>query len=446
LNEIGSNRGLNSKVYQFIGPGRVYFFSILAKNLNNMNKSLLFFTVLLFSICVSAQWVQRASLPGDARHHPVTFVIDGKAYLLTGMNSFNNVKRDFYEYDPGTDQWTQKSNFPGSARAFAYGASMDGKGYIGFGVSSTAYLSDLWEYDPVTDNWTQLASCPGPGRRHPAFVALNGKIYMGMGDGVVGGVGQNFNDWYIYTVSSDSWKQGPDLDSIERHHPYYFHAGGQVYAGFGHSVLGIHRDFYKFDVNTETWERMKDFTGEARVAGTQFSFNGKGYILAGDGSDHRNLTTGEFYEYNHTNDTWTQLTSHPDEGRWAPGSFVVGDTAYYLAGETGDPGVDVQLYNDMWAYGLTSPIYPRYTGINEISEIRSFETHPNPTTGMVNLPEWIIEEQIVEISLADMTGRKENISLIGRKSIDLSDKAPQFYLLSVRTQSGELYRSRILKR
>ena len=33
----------------------------------------------------------------------------------------------------------------------------------------------------------------------------------------------------------------------------------------------------------------KLFLGEARVAGTQFAVNGKGYILSGDGDDHARL-------------------------------------------------------------------------------------------------------------------------------------------------------------
>ena len=84
------------------------------------------------------QWEEMAGTPpGTERHHPVNFVLDGKAYQLTGYHTTNGLLRDFYVYDPSADQWTQKPNFPGGARAFAYGVQEDGKGYVGFGIDAT---------------------------------------------------------------------------------------------------------------------------------------------------------------------------------------------------------------------------------------------------------------------------------------------------------------------
>ena len=83
---------------------------------------------------------------------------------------------------------------------------------------------------------------------------------------------------------------------------------------------------------------MRDFPGEARVAGTQFSHRYEqssttyGYVLSGDGSNHGYIETGEFWEYNPNDDSWRKLKAHPSNSRWAPGSFVIGCNAYLVAG------------------------------------------------------------------------------------------------------------------
>ena len=81
------------------------------------------------------------------------------------------------------------------------------------------------------------------------------------------------------------------------------------------------------------WIQLNDFPGEARVAGTQFSYNGKGYVLSGDGDDHGPLDEGEFWEYDPSSDSWTQLPSHPGNAIWAPGCFVIGCNVYFLLGQ-----------------------------------------------------------------------------------------------------------------
>ncbi len=78
---------------------------------------------------------------------------------------------------------------------------------------------------------------------------------------------------------------------------------------------------------------MNDFPGESRVAGTQFSHDGYGYILSGDGDDHDYLETGEFWQYNPADDSWSQLPSHPGLSRWAPGSFIIDGKVYLVQGQ-----------------------------------------------------------------------------------------------------------------
>lgn len=241
-------------------------------------------------------WEPKATFPGGGRHHPITFANATHGFLLTGSGTVSSYMSDFWIYDAAADSWTDLSNtaaaFPGVARTYGYGVSSttncsNSKAYLGFGASALGErLTDWWEFDMKSLGWTRLAEFPGIGRRHPAMNYVEGsvnEIHVGLGDGIDG----NLKDWWAYDVASNSWRQLPDLPGIPRHHPFYFHIGSNSYAGLGHSSTGIERDWYHWDSVNEMWISEIEFasfpldsadgnavTTEARVAGTQFSASG----------------------------------------------------------------------------------------------------------------------------------------------------------------------------
>ena len=89
-----------------------------------------------------------------------------------------------------------------------------------------------------------------------------------------------------------------------------------------------------YSIENEEWELLESLPGEARVAGTQFSFNGLGYVLSGDGDNHSSMETGEFWSYDPVSDSWTQLPPHPGTSRWAPASFIINGEVYLINGTT----------------------------------------------------------------------------------------------------------------
>lgn len=335
-------------------------------------------------------------MPGgflDARHHPVTFSIDGQGYLLTG-SVYGTPVDDFMRYDPSSDAWEMLPDFPGPARSFSYGTSRGSKAYVGFGGYDGVVLDDLWEYDAETEEWTQLADCPCAPRYHPAFIQLDDKIYVGMGNN-----SSNLKDWWEYDIPTNTWTEKDDLPGPTRHHPFYFGIDGVAYVGFGHgnSVngnLSIYNDFYKFDPATDEWTQLNDFPGEARVAGTQFDYNGKGYVLSGDGDDHSFMEEGEFWEYDPTSDTWTQLSSHPgNSSRWAPGNFVIDNYVYFMCGLS-----SLQLESDMMRFELE----PLVTSADNIT-MQPITTFPNPATSDITIVDNI--NQFSEIRMLNSYGQ-----------------------------------------
>jgi len=306
----------------------------------------------LFGFCQA--WNQSSNFPGDGRHHPITFGNDEYGFVISG-----SYLDDVYKYDKANDLWVQLQDIPFTGRGYSYGVAVGNKAYIGFGSTSNGqYPVDWWEYDMDNDVWNQKSNFPGDGRQHPAMVAVNNKIYMGCG----GNGNGNLRDWWEYDILTDIWVQKSDLIANERHHPFYFGIGDYAYVGFGHgsnpgpgsNSTGsyIYNDFFKYDPINDIWTQMANFPSEARVAGTQFSYNGKGYILSGDGDDHGPLSSGEFWEYNPLNDSWNQLQSHPGGAIWAPGNFVVGCNVYFLLGQ--DWNTNIGIYpTTVYSYKLS---------------------------------------------------------------------------------------------
>ena len=299
-------------------------------------KKILFLFAIIPLFLFSQSWNQVSSFIEDGRHHPITFSNDNFGFVMSG-----SYLTDAYKYDKINNTWMQLQNIPFSGRGYSYGVSSGDKAYMGFGSDSNgSYPTDWWEYDMINDTWLQLASFPGDGRQHPAMLVVNNKIYIGCG----GNTNGNLNDWWEYDILTDIWTQKNDLIANGRHHPYYFGIGNYAYVGFGHgSSFGpgsnpssssyIYNDFYRYNPSNDSWLRLADFPGEARVAGTQFSYDAKGYVLSGDGDDHGPLSSGEFWEYDPISDSWIQLISHPGGAIWAPGNFVIGCDVYFLLGQ-----------------------------------------------------------------------------------------------------------------
>ena len=319
----------------------------------------------------SQNWEQVANFPADGRHHPITFSNDDYGFVVSG--SYLN---DVYKYDKLNDLWIQLQDFPAVGRGYSYGVTNGNKAYMGLGsTNSGIYPNDWWEYDMDNDSWIQKSSFPGNGRNHPAMIVVGNKIYMGCGSNDNG----NLNDWWEYDIINDSWIQKTDLPANERHHPFYFGIGDYAYVGFGHgsspgpgsnpsSSSYIYNDFYRYDPTNDNWLQLSNFPSEARVAGTQFSYGGKGYVLSGDGDDHGPLDDGEFWEYNPLTDNWSQLVSHPGDAIWAPGNFVIGCDVYFLLGQNNNSFIpttplSVYKYKLNNECGCTDPIAYNYSTI-----------------------------------------------------------------------------------
>ena len=380
---------------------------------------------------VQAQdWVQVTSLPNafNETHHSFAFSFDDMGYIVAG-NSDSGMRDDFYQYDPVNDSWTELTPFPGAARGFAIGDTWDGKAYFGFGYDGTSLLNDLWVFDSSNMSWTELASCPCAARTHPAMIAHNGKVFVGLGGG--GGSLGNLKDWWEYDIASNTWSQKDDLPSLRRHHPYQFGIGDYVYTGFGHGN-GIFNDWFRYDIAGETWTQVATLPAEGRVAGTQFSYDGLGYVLSGDGDDHGSMNTGEFWAYDPVTDTWDELPSHPEGSRWAPASFIINGEVYIINGTSFS-----QYVTQIYKFDL-NPVLSTHELTNS-----SIRIYPNPAIDIINID--LPKNLNYQANLHDLNGRLIS-SMTNKSAIDIQTVPQGTYLIEIKDlDSGQKVIEKIIK-
>lgn len=387
------------------------------------------YTTIFFLLCVSSfssaqQWEPATAPPDFITDHTFGFAIDGKGYLVAGAKELTGPTQDFLQYDPETDTWTTLDDFPGAGRGYAIGDVWDRKAYFGFGTSTSAILNDLWVYDPDSARWTELAPCPCEPRLHPAMIAHNGKVFVGLGNNNNG----NLKDWWEYDIASNTWSQKPDFPEVRRHHPYQFGIGDYVYTGLGHGA-GIFKEWLRYDPVTEEWTRMADIPGEGRVAGTQFSYNGKGYVLSGDGDDHLSMETGEMWSYDPVANTWDSLPPHPGKSRWAPASFVIDGVVYLFNGTTYFQGPGSVYQTDAYKFDLKEMI----SGTGDPQPEARVRIYPNPMTSslVIDAPGGVYQE--VRIFSSDQKLVYQNTSA---PQHDVSHLPSGLYRITVHTSEG----------
>lgn len=369
-------------------------------------KNTLLLILSLFTVCAaSAQvWTQLSDTPFE-RHHSNGFGYEGNAYVFEGVRNtqgptaFSNA---MWMYNPTFDLWTELDDFPGPTRRIAIGDDFNEKYYYGFGLGTSSYLTDLWEFDPADMSFTQLPSCPCIGRSHPAFVAHNDKVFMGSGTSDNG----DLKDWWEYDMQTQVWTQKADIPGDDRHHPFQFAMGDFIYVGGGHAL-----NWSKYDMINETWSPIDDFP-DGRVAGSQFSYQGKGYVIGGDDQNHVHVSDATtFLQYDPEEDEWNALPELPLGSRWANSSLIIDSLLYYFGGLSDNFSNDVS----MWVFDMS--IY------NAPADTTSMDTTAMDTTMVDTTATFIAEldQQIIQaspnpftdvIQLSDLAGTRSSFDLL----------------------------------
>ncbi|TAQ83381.1 hypothetical protein B7494_g8296 [Chlorociboria aeruginascens] len=247
-------------------------------------------------------WSLAAPLPFPL-NHPNTAVVNGKIYILGGLNNATVIQSsdDCFVYDPAVDTWTTLPSVPAGLDRGAAAVGVSGSTiFLAGGLrqpsagARVASVDIFTSYDTDTGVWTNLTPLPSP-RDHLVGAVIDGFFYV---VGSLDGTTDPTNTTTAIDVSDlSTWIIKAGMIT-PRNNP----AGG---------IIG----------------------------GTIYTFGGQG-----NSDPSSNGTFNESEAYDTTTNTWTSLTPMLDPRHSTSGVAVNG--AIYIPGGTNMPGTDPLTTND----------------------------------------------------------------------------------------------------
>lgn len=392
----------------------------------------------VFMVCCSLvlfannDWIKKESFGGGQRERTVSFSIGGRGYVGFGQDTAEMMRRDLWEYDPGTDSWTQKAMCPGIARRNASAFVIGTSAYVGMGMDNANApfgntLSDFWEYSPLTNAWTPRASCPiggGWGAYYCSAFAINGKGYV-----VCGKLGpaQYTNQCWEYNPTTNSWLQRTSFPGAVRYGTYHFVLNGLGYVGLGADPNAYASDIWAYDPTMNSWSSIGNFPASARFSGHGFTLQGKGYFVIGTDGGYRD----ELFEYDPQYNSWTQRKSFEGGPRRNGSCFVIGNRAYVGQGKAPDG-----KKRDLWEYTPWAPLSVTEYSTGDFPA----KLFPNPVVDHSQLELQLPEgERSFRYLVTDIRGQWHKEALTyGAASLEIGkgDLSSGKYFLQVFTESG----------
>jgi N-acetylneuraminic acid mutarotase len=306
--------------------------------------AILLFTAFLSGLkAQNLTWTDMPPLP-HTLYAPASFTIGNDIYVVSGvavseyLTGFPVImSHEVWGFNTVSNTWTQKGNFPGTAVYEPSAFTIGNYGYVVNGWDSTGSNqgspNNTWQYDPTNDTWTAKAPFPGFTRYTAASFAINNKGYVACG------FAPYVNDVWCYDPSVDSWSQKSNFPGSPRQAMEFFTIGNTAYAGMGATSDGmgsyfVQSDWYKYDGTTDTWTQLNPFPGDALDGAFSFMLNGYGYLI--DGMDQSSIyysnsiaASKKVWQYNPSTDNWSLWGLFPDSALFS-GAFGQANGAGFM--------------------------------------------------------------------------------------------------------------------
>jgi N-acetylneuraminic acid mutarotase len=291
-------------------------------------------------------WSTHAPLSLGSRQEMGVAALDGKVYVVGGIDGSRQAIGTVEVYDPSTDRWTQRASLPDPMHHVNL-AAVNGKLYVVGALSGASFdaIGDTLVYDPGADAWSPQSSMPSGTERGASGVAVldDGRIV------VAGGLreGNSVTDASTFDPRSNSWSPLQPL-AVARDHLAAANVGGRVYAATGRDNGALRASVEVLDVANGSWSRGADIpTARGGVAAAALS--GRLVVLGGEGNSDD--PAGIFHEvesYDPSTDRW-RTDSPMQTARHGIGAAVVGDRLYVPGGATRE-GFGAVTANESFAF------------------------------------------------------------------------------------------------
>lgn len=134
-------------------------------------------------------------------------------------------------------------------------------------------------------------------------------------------------------LTAQTWTKINDFNGDARLGAVSFIVGGNAYIGLGKTATVALNDLWKYNSTTDSWTAVASFPGAARLNAVAFVVNGKAYVGSGTNSSYSTVYSN-FYAYNPTDNTWSAIADLPQTLTSAV-AFAIGNYGYVGLGTNG---------------------------------------------------------------------------------------------------------------
>ena len=390
-----------------------------------MNKLIL--TVLLiihFTFTYCQTWTQLTDFPGGPRDDGTSFTINNKAYCFTGLEP-GQCTVNGYAFDASSETWLAMGSLPvGKERQYATGFSYNGIGYMLGGLTcSGTCLNDFWQYSVSTNSWTALPNFPGSGRQGMVNFVIKNKVY------IIGGRPSSnnaVNEVWEYNFTTAIWTQKNNipLTGIWRGAAFAIDTVGYICYGMNSSLPeAYNHNMYRYDHVYDSWSIVPNITLPLRRYIACAVVNKKACLYGGH--DTLNVINNDIKLFDPADTSLTTYAGVPTIGRRGTMFFSLNDVFYITA------GLDT-------AYNRIKETWKNYAfvGLKENEEQLNVKVYPNPVNDKLTIV--LNSQSNALIQLYNQLGELVFEEKIQTDTAEINTVllANGIYLLSIKTQEG----------
>jgi N-acetylneuraminic acid mutarotase len=232
--------------------------------------------------------------------------------------------------------WSTAVNMT-TSRSEITGDILNGKIYVIGGVNATGKnLAIVETYDPIKDQWITVAPLP-ESRDHAAAAAYNSKLYV---VGGYDGMRKPSNKLFIYDPAINKWQEGKPMPTARGALTAQF-VNGILYAIGGNSSMPLNAN-EAYDPQSTSWtQKAPMLTARHHIASS--IVNGKIYVFGGrqlDNSSRFVVTVNTNEMYDPQKNTWTALEPMPSNRGGIAASNSSNGHIYVFGGEHPPGSID----------------------------------------------------------------------------------------------------------
>jgi N-acetylneuraminic acid mutarotase len=247
-------------------------------------------------------WSTIASYPTSIMDNSAD-IIDGKEYVVGGIDSSFTITNQGWVYDPDTNAWSQIAPMP-VAREKPGVAAADGLLYVTGGWDTFGNpVAETDVYDPSTNTWSTVAPNPSP-TAAPGVAVNDGQLYFvgGCADGActpsshVSRYDPGSNSWDSPASypTTDSWQGCGGID-------------GQVYCAGGVNGGTTLKSGWVFDPGSNAWSPIADLPIDL-WGSTSGAPNGQ-LVVSNGVTNGFNTITNQGFSYDPGSNSWTAIAN-----------------------------------------------------------------------------------------------------------------------------------------